>query len=80
MRWVYYAKLSIVLMVLQLSFLVASKSFAHELSNGYLTLSGEDTRQLEGRLSLMPYDLEIEVKLDENFDRDLTSQDVKAAH
>ncbi|OFC69904.1 HupE/UreJ family protein [Alteromonas confluentis] len=79
MRWVYYAKLSIVLMVLQLSFLVASKSFAHELSNGYLTLSGENTRQLEGRLSLMPYDLEIEVKLDENFDGDLTWQEVKAA-
>ena len=50
---------------------------AHEISNGYLTLSGKSTETLSGRLSLMPYDLELEVKLDDNFDGNLTWKEVK---
>lgn len=79
MRWKYYAMCMAILVGLQLTYLSATKAFAHELSNGYLTLSGDDTGQLQGRLSLMPYDLEIEVRLDENFDGNLTWQEVKKA-
>ena len=52
---------------------------AHELSNGYITLNGDNTQKFSGRLSLMPYDLEIEMKLDENFDGKLVWHEVKEA-
>ncbi|QJR81633.1 HupE/UreJ family protein [Alteromonas pelagimontana] len=73
--YVYRKLLRYVFTILWL-FTGSTELHAHELSNGYLTLGGENTRQLDGKLSLTPYDLEIEVKLDANFDGDLTWQEV----
>lgn len=58
--------------------LLSAAASAHELSNAYLALQ-EKNGQLQGTLSLKPFDLEQQIGLDINADGNLTWQEVLLA-